>query len=140
MAQFEGELLKFDIKHQKYEGVVIETTKAIYEIDAFNDCCGFSEFYAPNTIDDMFQSCVGGEFASLEKIETDIDEYQEGITFKNDYPVHEELENYIFKAVFVKNGKSASIIFGLRSYHNGYYPANITITKTQTLRQLINLN
>jgi predicted nucleic-acid-binding Zn-ribbon protein len=130
---FSGTLI--NIYEDSDGNIIVDTSDASYCVSTCNDCCGFSEFYLPTTVNDLLQICRYKKISSFNRIDIDdIDDYNSDLVFGNNNPDRDEQENYIFEITF-DNGQIFA--FGLRSFHNGYYPADITITKRQNFNQLI---
>lgn len=106
-------------------GITVVCDHATYHINSINDC-GFSCFYLPNDFDEHLEVCKQKNIISFEREDTELDNNKYG----NDYPDDEEQENYIFTLKVGDQTKQRQILFGLRSYHNGYYPADVSITTT----------
>lgn len=129
-----------NIIHIKSNCLAIETTNGTFEIDATNDCCGYSEFYLMENFNTLLPKCMNGTIISMsmeDLDDEDISKKYESIKFDGDGD--EGSENMIFNLkVESSKGKIYDIYFCARSFHNGYYPMSISIFKHQTLSQLIN--
>jgi hypothetical protein len=52
---------------------------------------------------------------------------EEEIVFPENEIPGEEMENYSFCLKMEKDDKIVNLYFGLRSFHNGYYPVSISV-------------
>lgn len=137
-SKVEIERVKGIFYYLKYtDGISILTSEGRFEIDAWNDCCGYSNFEFPNDFDQMVELCHNGKIRNL--FQEDVNYLKKagkqcGVTFEyvesdEEDADREELENILFVLeVEQEDGVCEELVFGVRSFHNGYYPVQISIT------------
>ncbi len=134
-----SEIIEGKLKNIKLDEdgcVVIECNDVKYVVSAVNDCCGYSVFYLPENFNTSLDKCIGGNIMSFIK-DSDVELDNSDLKFERDEDGDEQ-ENYLFKLLVEKlDGKNAELCFGLRSYHNGYYPAEISIHTCYTLEGML---
>lgn len=112
--------------------ISIITSEGRFDIDAWNDCCGHSDFEFPKGFDQMVEACQYGNIVKFFQEEVNYLKTageQHGVTFEYEENDNDELENILFgMEVEHENGETSNLFFGVRSFHNGYYPVQISIT------------
>ena len=102
----------------------IITDEGLFEIHAFNDCCGRSFIEYPSNFDESIQKCLKEPIIAMSVLSLSPGDGF-GSRCNNYHHGEKEKETLLFILEVAKE----EIRFIVRSFHNGYYPVDISITR-----------